>query len=211
VPDSDRHELEPRPKRKISKPARYSENVMEPPSKKRRTTKLRHSTSPPPTSDQAVMIPSDPGLLTSSNPVDNDMEQVQPAGYGLDFLNNFIDDTPRSSTSALDSVIGSAQGQKSGVDPSSDSDALPEAAGLVYDTFTNLTSKPPVPSFGHDQSPIILSSTLSSLPQQNDDPEARIKKLQVACHALGGLSIPPVPPQNHQVSPVISQSGESET
>ncbi|KAI5196901.1 hypothetical protein E4T39_07565 [Aureobasidium subglaciale] len=198
-------ELPPaRPKRKTSRPARYSNNVLEPPTKKRRLTAAVNISPQAPISPLAasklpLINSSDLVVLTSSMPVDKsdyaNSNEVEPAGYDEDFLNNFIDDTPGSSLSALDSVIGSVKSHR----PDSDflqSDALPLAAGLMYDTLTDLASEPPTRFNNEPQSPIVLSSSLSPLSQQHSDsPEANIRKLQNACQALGGLSMPPVPQQ----------------
>ncbi|KAI4744587.1 hypothetical protein E4T50_05011 [Aureobasidium sp. EXF-12298] len=216
-PVSEPEESLTRPKRKISRPARYLDNVCEPLTKKRRTTtastmSLQTLTSPPPTSEGPVGDSSDPILLTSSELVDKsdyaDSNEAQHAGYGADFLNNFIDDTPRSSLSALDSVIGSEKGHKVHSEFLPESDALPEAAALVYDTFTELTSEPPVKDI---QSPIVLSSSFSSLPQQLDSPEVSMKRLQNACHALAGLNIPNAPLIHHMSSTTTGPKGESKS
>ncbi|KAH0364747.1 hypothetical protein KCU65_g6602, partial [Aureobasidium melanogenum] len=204
-----------RPKRKISRPARYLDNVCEPLTKKRRTTtastmSLQTAASPPSTSEAPVGSSSDPILLTSSELVDKsdyaDSNETQHAGYGADFLNNFIDDTPRSSLSALDSVIGSDKGHKLHSEYLPESDGLPEVAALVYDTFTELTSEPPTK---HIQSPIILSSSFSSVSQQLDSPEVIIEKLQNACHALQGLNMPNVSPQHQMPSTTTGLKGKS--
>ncbi|KAG9658469.1 hypothetical protein KCU95_g11683, partial [Aureobasidium melanogenum] len=164
---------------------------------------LQTATSPPLTSEAPVGNSSDPILLTSSELVDKsdyaDSNETQHAGYGADFLNNFIDDTPRSSLSALDSVIGSEKGHKLHSEFLPESDALPDAAALVYDTFTELTNEPQ--TCARDaQSPIVLSSSFSSVPQQLDSPAVIIRKLQNACHALQGLNIPNALPQQHMLS-----------
>ncbi|THX24757.1 hypothetical protein D6D12_07422 [Aureobasidium pullulans] len=217
-PESDPAVLLSRPKRKISRPARYSDNVIEPLIKKRRTTKipnmyLEKSTSPPPNSGPPVSNSSDPILLTSSKPVDKsdyDSNEVHPAGYGADFLNNFIDDTPRSSLSALDSVIDSDRSHKLQPDLLPESDALPDAAGLMYDTFTDLTSEPPTFAVKEVQDTVVLSSFFSPQLDQLDNAEVCVKKLQNACHALGGLSMPPVPPRNHlSATPVVKDRDDS--
>ncbi|KAI5199688.1 hypothetical protein E4T38_06915 [Aureobasidium subglaciale] len=198
-------ELPPaRPKRKISRPARYSNNVFEPLTKKRRLTADLNMSPQAPTSPHAASnLPpinsSDPVVLTSREPADKsdyvDSYEVEPAGYGDDFLSNFIDDTPRSSLSALYSVIGSVKSYRPDSDFLPESDALPAAAGLMYDTSADLASEPPA-YFGNEmQSPVVLSSSLSSLPQQPDSPEVSIRKLQNACQALGRLSMPPVQQQ----------------
>lgn len=171
---------------------------------------LQRATSPPPTSEAPVGSSSDPILLTSSELVDKsdyaDSNETQHAGYGADFLNNFIDDTPRSSLSALDSVIGSEKGHKLHPEYLPESDGLPEAAAVVYDTFTELTSESPTKQV---QSSIVLSSSFSSIPQQLDSPEIVIEKLQNACHALQGLNMPNVSPQ-HQM-PSTGLKGEFQT
>lgn len=153
-------------------------------------------------------------MLTSTKLVDKsdyvDPNEVQNAGYGADFLNNFIDDTPRSSLSALDSVIGSQNGHKLQSDFLPESDALPEAAGLVYHTVAELTSESPSHSTKDTHSPIILSSSFS-FPEQLDSPEVCIEKLHNACHALNGLTIPPVEPQRHVPSPTTWFKGRSES
>jgi len=153
-------------------------------------------------------------MLTSTEFVDKtdyvDPNEVQNAGYGTDFLNNFIDDTPRSSLSALDSVIGSQNGHKLQSDLLPESDALPEAAGLVYHTVAELNSESPSHSTKDTQRPIILSSSFS-FPQQLDSPEVCIEKLHNACHALNGLTIPPVEPQRHVPSPTTWLKGKSES
>ncbi|TIA03819.1 hypothetical protein D6C82_01509 [Aureobasidium pullulans] len=217
-PESEPAVLLSRPKRKISRPARYSDNVIEPLIKKRRTTKipnmyLEKSTSPPPNSGPPVGNSSDPILLTSSKPVDKsdyDSNEVHPADYGADFLNNFIDDTPRSSLSALDSVIDSDRGHKLQPDLLPESDALPDAAGLMYDTFTDLTSEPPTFAVKEVQDTVVLSSSFSPQLDQLDNAEVCVKKLQNACHALGGLSMPPVPPRNHlSATPVVKDRDDS--
>ncbi|KAK6002880.1 hypothetical protein QM012_001630 [Aureobasidium pullulans] len=207
-----------RPKRKISRPARYLDNVCEPLTKKRRTTtastmSLKTSASRHPTSNAPVGNSSDPILLNSSKPVDKsdyaDSNEVQHAGYGADFLNNFIDDAPRSSLSALDSVIGSEKGHKLHSDFLPESDALPKAAALVYDTFNELTGG----SQTHHkdiQSSIVLSGSLSSMPQQLDSPEVIIRKLQNACHALEGLNKPSVIPQHHALSTTTALKDKDE-
>ncbi|KAG9825355.1 hypothetical protein KCU98_g16374, partial [Aureobasidium melanogenum] len=205
-PVSEPEESFTRPKRKISRPARYLDNVCEPLTKKRRITtastmSLQKATSPSPTSEASVGDSSDPILLTSSELVDKndyaDSNETQHAGYGADFLNNFIDNTPRSSLSALDSVIGSEKGHKLHSEFLPESDSLPEAAALVHDTFTELTSEPPTKNI---QSPIILSSSFSSVPQQLDSPEVITRKLQNACHALAGLNMPNALPQHNTSS-----------
>jgi hypothetical protein len=210
-PISEPAESLARPKRKISIPARYLDNVCEPLTKKRRTTtasnmSLQTPTSPFPASELLAGNSSDPIVLTSSRPVDTsdhvDFNEVQHAGYGADFLNNFIDDTPRSSLSALDSVIGSQDDSKP--------DALPEAAGLLHDTSTELTSGSPAYPDKDMQSPIVLSSSFSSFPQQLDSPEISIGKLQSACYALSGLNMPPIPPQRHVPFPTTWLKDESE-
>ncbi|KAG9567129.1 hypothetical protein KCU71_g4021, partial [Aureobasidium melanogenum] len=202
-PVSEPEESLTRPKRKISRPARYLDNVCEPLTKKRRITtastmSLQTATSPPPTSEAPVGNSSDPILLTSSELVDKsdyaDSNETQHAGYGADFLNNFIDDTPRSSLSALDSVMGSEKGHELHAEFLPESNSLPEAAALVHDTFTELTREPPTKNI---QSPIILSSSFSSVPQQLDSPEVIIRKLQNACHALAELNIPNALPQHN--------------
>jgi hypothetical protein len=210
-PISEPAESLARPKRKISIPARYLDNVCEPLTKKRRTTtastmSLQTPTSPLPDSESLVGNSSDLIVLGSSKPVDKsdcvDSNEVQHAGYGADFLNNFIDDTPRSSLSALDSVIGSQDDFKS--------DALPEAAELLHDTFTELTSELPAYPDKDMQSPLVLSSSFPSLPQQLDSPEISIGKLQSACHALAGLHMPPIQPQRHVPLPTTWLKNESE-
>ena len=153
-------------------------------------------------------------MPTSSNLVDKsdyaDSNEVQHAGYGADFLNNFIDDTPRSSLSALDSVIGSQNDHKSQSDFLQESDALPEAAGLMHHTVTDATSESAY--FSKDMpSPIVLSSSFSSLLQQPDSPEVCIGKLQNACHALTGLTMPLVLSQRQVPSPTTWFKDESET
>ncbi|KAI5267775.1 hypothetical protein E4T47_07937 [Aureobasidium subglaciale] len=208
-------ELPPaRPKRKISRPARYSNNVFEPLTRKRRLTAASKLSPQAPISPHAASnLPpinsSVPVVLTSPEPADKsdyaDSNEVEPAGYGDDFLSNFIDDTPpRSSLSALDSVIGSVKSYRPIPDFSPESDALPVAASLMYDTLTDLTSQPPTYFNNEPQSPIVLSSSLSSLPQQPDSPEVSIRKLQHACQALGGLSMPVIP---HQIRPPSSGDG----
>jgi hypothetical protein len=200
-----------RPKRKISIPARYLDNVCEPLTKKRRITtastmSLQTPNSPFPASELLVGNSSDPIVLTSSKPVDKsdyvDSNEVQHAGYGAAFLNNFIDDTPRSSLSALDSVIGSQDDLKS--------DALPEAAELLHDTLTELTSELPAYPGKDIQSPIVLSSSFTSFPQQLDSPEISIGKLHSACHALTGLNMPPIQPQRDVLLPATWLKDESE-
>ncbi|KAG9944017.1 hypothetical protein KCU85_g8280, partial [Aureobasidium melanogenum] len=212
-PVSEPEESFTRPRRKISRPARYLDNVCEPLTKKRRTTtastmSLQRATSPPPTSEAPVGSSSDPILLTSSELVDKsdyaDSNETQHAGYGADFLNNFIDDTPRSSLSALDSVIGSEKGHKLHPEYLPESDGLPEAAAVVYDTFTELTSESPTKQV---QSSIVLSSSFSSIPQQLDSPEIVIEKLQNACHALQGLNMPNVSPQHQMPSTGLKDIG----
>jgi hypothetical protein len=207
-----------RPKRKISIPARYLDNVCEPLTKKRRITTASNMSLQAPTSllpppESLAEQSSDPVVLTSSKPVDKsdyaDSNEVQHAGYGADFLNNFIDDTPRSSISALDSVIGSQNDHKLESDFLPESDALPGAAGLVHLNFHELHSASPTYLDKDVQSPIILSSSFSSLPQQLDGPEVCIRKLQSACRALSGLNMPPVPPKR-QISPTISLDSEPE-
>ncbi|KAI4727316.1 hypothetical protein E4T49_04889 [Aureobasidium sp. EXF-10728] len=207
-----------RPKRKISRPARYLDNVCEPLTKKRRTTaapamSVLTSTPPLPTSGSPSGNSSDPILLTSSEPVDKsgyaDPNEVH-AGYDDDFWTNFIDDTPRSSQSALDSVIGSAKHHGSQSNFLPESNALPEAAGLVYDAFTELTSEPPTIPSKEVQDPIILSSSFSTLVQKQDSPEIIIKKLQDACHALGCLNMPPILPQRHISSSTTEPKASSE-
>lgn len=202
-----------RPKRKISIPARYLDNVCEPLTKKRRITtastmSLQAPSSPLPLSEPLAENSSDPIMLTSSKPVDKsdyaDSNEVQHAGYSADFLNNFIDDTPRSSISALDSVIGSQNGHKMESDFLPESDSLPEAARLAHHTFPELNNESPAYLNKDMQNPIILSSSFSSLPQQPDSLEVCIGKLQSACHALSGLSMPPIPPQRQIPSPTIS-------
>jgi hypothetical protein len=167
---------------------------------------LQTPTSPLPDSESLVGNSSDLIVLGSSKPVDKsdcvDSNEVQHAGYGADFLNNFIDDTPRSSLSALDSVIGSQDDFKS--------DALPEAAELLHDTFTELTSELPAYPDKDMQSPLVLSSSFPSLPQQLDSPEISIGKLQSACHALAGLHMPPIQPQRHVPLPTTWLKNESE-
>jgi hypothetical protein len=157
---------------------------------------LQTPTSPAVASKSLLDNPSDPIMLTTSEPVDRsdyvDSNEVQHAGYSADFLNNFIDDTPRSSLSALDSVIGSQNDFKS--------DALSEASGLVEHSFTELASEPPTYHTKDMQSPIVLSSSFSSSPQQFDSPKMCINKLQNACHALSGLNMAPVPPQRQTLS-----------
>ncbi|KAI4761875.1 hypothetical protein E4T52_11757 [Aureobasidium sp. EXF-3400] len=218
-PVSEPEETIARPKRKISRPARYLDNVCEPFTKKRRITTASTMSLQTPTS---ILLPSeslaeqssDPIVLTSSKPVDKrdyaDSNEVQHAGYGADFLNNFIDDTPRSSISALDSVIGSQNGHKMESDFLPESDSLPEAAELVHHTLPELNSISSAYLNKGMQSPMILSSSVSSLPQQLDSPEACIAKLQSACHALSGLNIPPVPSQRQIPTPTISLDCESE-
>jgi hypothetical protein len=210
-PISEPHEPLTRPKRKISRPARYLDNECEPLTKKRKTTtastmSLQTPTSPALASESPLGNSSDPVMLTSSKSVDRsdyvDSNEVQHAGYSADFLNNFIDDTPRSSLSALDSVIGPQNDFKS--------DALPEADGLVYHTFTELTNESSIYPAKDMQSPIVLSSSLSSLSQQLDSPEVCVKKLQSACHALSGLNMSPVPPQRQISLPMSWSNDESE-
>ncbi|CAD0111941.1 unnamed protein product [Aureobasidium uvarum] len=205
-PDPEPDKSPARPKRKVSRPARYLDNVCEPLTKKRRSTaasimSLQSSTSLLQTSGSPAGNSSDPILLTSSKPVDKsdyaDPNEVQHAGYDDDFWNNFIDDTPRSSLSALDSVIGSAKCHELQSDFLPESDSLPQAAGLVYDTFTELPSEPPTITTKEVQSLNVLSSPFFKLPQKQDSPEVIIRKLQDACHALGGLNMPPIVPQRH--------------
>ncbi|KAI4792116.1 hypothetical protein E4T44_12849 [Aureobasidium sp. EXF-8845] len=195
-PISEPQEPPTRPKRKISRPARYLDNECEPLTKKRRTTtastmSLQTPTSPALASESPLGNSSDPVMLTSSksgNRTDHvDSNEVQHAGYSADFLIDFIDDTPRSSLSALDSVIGSQNDFKS--------DALPEADGLVYHTFTELTNESPTYPTKDMQSPIL------------DGPEVCVEKLQSACHALSGLNMSPVPPQR-QISLPMSWSND---
>jgi hypothetical protein len=166
---------------------------------------LQTPTSPALASKSPLGNSSDPVMLTSSKFVDRsdyvDSNEVQHAGYSADFLNNFIDDTPRSSLSALDSVIGSQNDFKS--------DAPPEAARLVYNTFTELTNESPNPTKDM-QSPIILSDSFSSLPQQFDSPEVCVEKLKGACHALSGLNMSPVPLQRQISSPMSWSNDQSE-
>jgi hypothetical protein len=211
-PISEPQELLARPKRKISRPARYLDNECEPLIKKRKTTtastmSLQIPTSPALAPESPLGNSSDPVMLTSSEHVDRsdyvDSNEVQHAGYSADFLNNFIDDTPRSSLSALDSVIGSQNDFKS--------DALPETAGLVYHTFAELNNEPPTYPAKDMQSPIVLSSSLSSLSQQLDSPEVCVEKLQSACHALSGLNMPPIPPQRQISSPMSWANDKSES
>ncbi|KAI4716986.1 hypothetical protein E4T48_06838 [Aureobasidium sp. EXF-10727] len=216
-PEPEAEESSARPKRKISRPARYLDNVCEPLTKKRRTTaatmSLQTSTPPLPTSESPVGNSSDPIPLTSPKPVDKS-DYVDPnevhAGYDDDFWTNFIDDTPRSSQSALDSVIGSAKHHESHSNLLPESDAPPEAAGLVHDTFTELTSEPPAILSKEVQDPIILSSSFSPLAQKQDSPEIIIKKLQDACHALGGLNMPPILPQRLMSSSTTEPGASSE-
>lgn len=173
---------------------------------------LQTSDSPPPTSEAPAGNSSEPILLTSPKLVNKsdyvDSNEVQHAGYGVEFWNNYIDDTPRSSLSALDSVIGSEKGHKLHPNSLPESDELPEAAALVYDTFTELTSEPPTCPKDF-QSPIILSSSFSSMPQQLDSAEVIIRKIQNACYALKGLNIPNVLPQHHMSSTATVIKGES--
>lgn len=173
---------------------------------------LQTSNSDPPISEAPAGNSSDPILLTSPKLVDKsdhvDSDEVQHAGYSVEFWNNYIDDTPRSSLSALDSVIGSEKGHKLHSNSLPESDALPEAAALVNDTFTELTSEPPTcPKDFH--SPIVLSSSFSSITQQLDSPEVIIRKLQTACHALKGLNISNFSPQHHMPSTATVIKGES--
>lgn len=145
-------------------------------------------------------------MLTASKLVDKSdnihSNEVQHAGYGADFLDNFIDDTPRSSLSALDSVIGSQKDHKLQSDYLPESDALPEADGLEHYTIADPTSEPPAYFANDMQRPIVLSSSFSSLPRQLDSPEVCTGKLQNACRALNGLNLPPVLPQRHVPSPI---------
>lgn len=153
-------------------------------------------------------------MLTSSKLVDKtdyvDSNEVKHAGYGADFLDNFIDDTPRSSLSALDSVIGSHNDHKLQSDFLPESDALPEAAGLVHNTIVDPTSELPSYFAIDMQRPIVLSSSFSSLPQRLDSPEVWIEKLQNACRALSGLTMPPIIPQRHVPSPTTWSKDRSE-
>lgn len=166
---------------------------------------LQPPTSPPPPSETPVSNSPDPVLLTSSKLVDKsdyvDSNEIQHAGYGADFLDNFIDDTPRSSISALDSVIGSQNDHKLQSDFLPSSGALPEAAGLVHHTTISRSSQSPAYSANDMQRPITLSSSFSSLAQQIDSREVCIGKLRNACNALNVLTMPPVLPQRHIPTP----------
>jgi hypothetical protein len=168
-PISEPAESLARPKRKISIPARYLDNVCEPLTKKRRTTtasnmSLQTPTSPFPASELLAGNSSDPIVLTSSRPVDTsdhvDFNEVQH--------------------------------------------------GLLHDTSTELTSGSPAYPDKDMQSPIVLSSSFSSFPQQLDSPEISIGKLQSACYALSGLNMPPIPPQRHVPFPTTWLKDESE-
>ncbi|GAB7357158.1 hypothetical protein MBLNU459_g8151t1 [Dothideomycetes sp. NU459] len=181
-PEAKPEPVSTRPKRKSSRPIRYSEEVTKTPTGVK-TSKI----STPPTA-QVAQMEHGSDLSKSSSPsrsIKDDIEDDKPHGYSADFLANFIEDaSPQNNATKTDSV-------------SADSDSKPDFAESVGLPFAI-----PLSSDVEGSGPTVLRR-----PQTIDTPETIIKKLQIACHALSNLNIlSPVLP----VDPAASAQAQSE-
>lgn len=160
-----------RPKRKSARPVRYSEEVLKLGSPRKKSTPLREMPTTEPEREPSSKLTSPPPPVKATS-VRGDVDEDKPRGYSANFLANFIEDaSPENEDTPMEDVT-----------PSAEPEVEPES--------TEPTSLPPAIPISSDIE-ITGCESLTKREQKNEDPETVIKKLQVACHSLSNLNIPP--------------------
>jgi len=184
-----------RPKRKSTRPARYSDQAEQ------------HDVSSKPVivqEDSATMIEGN----LSAQPADandNEDDESKPAGYGMDFLMSYIEDSPTSPAPASATKVDSSTESEKRVSIARETSiptisrsrpATPQIPPSPYEPIPNtnlraITPAPTPPALA--ALPKAIASLSPDRPPINDEPHIMVKKLQSAIHALSGLNVPSPP------------------
>ena len=193
-PESENEIAPGRPKRKSTRPARYSDQT------DRLDMSNKRDNTPNPKTNTAIP----PAPIEVDDDVDGEDETRPADDYGMDFLMSYIEDSPTAS----------ANGADASTEPSKKISKAKDTSVPDVTVTPSRTSTPRIPPFPYEQiptsgpvRPIAPGPTPQSvlappkmkpafspdIPPVKDEPHVMIRKLQSAIHALAGLNIPEPP------------------
>lgn len=198
-----------RPKRKLSRPSRYSDLTMEEKPVQKSPSSIKN-VSPKVTSVKAADArPTTP--FPSESSTSNGEGPSRPADYGMDFLMSYIEDSPTASSTPppaqayppkkIKLLPQPKERPKANTRPLSTPQAIaPNIRPSVEATPTTPQGAPQtitISSGPMSQGAMVSTNTSPAfLPEESpikDDAPTIIRKLQTAIHALSGLNVPSPP------------------
>ncbi|GAB7338328.1 hypothetical protein MBLNU457_4638t1 [Dothideomycetes sp. NU457] len=198
-----------RPKRKSSRPSRYSEITIEEKPVQESPSSIK-TVSPKVTSVKAVAPGPAPPSPSKSDTSDGE-EPTRPADYGMDFLMSYIEDSPTASSTPppahphppkkIKLLPQPKEKPKVNIRPLSTPQAIAPNIRPSVETTPTTPHQPPqtitISSGPMSQGAMAsINTSPAFLPEESpikDDAPTIIRKLQTAIHALSGLNVPSPP------------------